>query len=108
MNIDLKELDTDEFERFDFKYGDIYIDFKHWRYSSYSWKTMSKKILNKLDEVHGKKVLVINIFDEKDTDQIMESERIIEIPSLLEKDGFHVNQDAINTIRKCLKDEKND
>lgn len=108
LNIDLKELDTDEFERFDFKYGDIYIDFKHWRYSSYSWKTMSKKILNKLDEVNGKKVLVINIFDEKDTDQIMESERIIEIPSLLEKDGFHVNQDAINAIRKCLKDEKND
>lgn len=108
LNIDLKELDTDEFERFDFKYGDIYIDFKHWRYSSYSWKTMSKKILNKLDEVNGKKVLVINIFDEKDTDQIMESERIIEIPSLLEKDGFHVNQDAINTIRKCLKDERND
>ena len=28
--------------------------------------------------------------------------------SLLEKEGFHVNQDAINTIRKCLKDEKND
>ena len=108
LNIDLKELDTDEFERFDFKYGDVYIDFKHWRYSSYSWKTMSKKILNKLDEVNGKKVLVINIFDEKDTDQIMESERIIEIPSLLEKDGFHVNQDAINAIRKCLKDEKND
>lgn len=79
LNIDLKELDTDEFERFDFKYGDIYIDFKHWRYSSYSWKTMSKKILNKLDEVNGKKVLVINIFDEKDTDQIMESEGIIEI-----------------------------
>ena len=108
LGIDLKELDTDEFERFDFKYGDIYIDFKHWRYSSYSWNTMSKKILNKLDEVHGKKVLVINIFDEKDTDQIMESERIIEIPSLLEKDGFHANQDAINTIRKCLKDERND
>lgn len=108
LNIDLEELDTDEFERFDFKYGDIYIDFKHWRYSSYSWKTMSKKILNKLDEVNGKKVIVINIFDEKDTDQIMESERIIEIPSLLEKEGFHVNQDAINTIRKCLKDEKND
>lgn len=108
LGIDLKELDTDEFERFDFKYGDIYIDFKHWRYSSYSWKTMSKKILNKLDEVNGKKVLVINIFDEKDTDQIMESERIIEIPSLLEKDGFHANQDAINVIRKCLKDERND
>lgn len=108
LNIDLKELDTDEFERFDFKYGNVYIDFKHWRYSSYSWKTMSTKILNKLDEVNGKRVLVINIFDEKDTDQIMESERIVEIPSLLEKDGFHVNQDAINTIRKCLKDEKND
>ena len=108
LGIDLKELDTDEFERFDFKYGDIYIDFKHWRYSSYSWKTMSKKILSKLDEVHGKKVFVINIFDEKNTDQIMESERIIEIPSLLEKDGFHVNQDAINAIRKCLKDEKYD
>lgn len=108
LGIDLKELDTDEFERFDFKYGNVYIDFKHWRYSSYSWKTMSTKILNKLDEVNGKRVLVINIFDEKDTDQIMESERIIEIPSLLEKDGFHVNQDAINTIRKCLKDEKND
>ena len=108
MGIDLKELDTDEFERFDFKYGDIYIDFKHWRYSSYSWKTMSKKILSKLNEVHGKKVFVINIFDEKNTNQIMESERIIEIPSLLEKDGFHVNQDAINAIRKCLKDEKYD
>lgn len=108
LGIDLKELDTDEFERFDFKYGNVYIDFKHWRYSSYSWKTMSTKILNKLDEVNGKRVLVINIFDEKDTDQIMESERIIEIPSLLEKDGFHVNQDAINTIRKCLKDGKND
>ena len=101
-------MDTEEFERFDFKYGNIYIDFKHWRYSSYSWKTMSKKILSKLDEVHGKKVLVINIFDEKDTDQIMESERIIEIPSLLEKDGFHVNQEAINTIRKYLEDEGND
>ena len=108
LGIDLKELDTEEFERFDFKYGNIYIDFKHWRYSSYSWKTMSKKILTKLDEVHGKKVLVINIFDEKDMDQIMESERIIEIPFLLEKDGFHVNQEAINTIRKYLEDEGND
>lgn len=41
-------------------------------------------------------------------DQIMESERIIEIPFLLEKDGFHVNQEAINTIRKYLEDEGND
>lgn len=108
LGIDLKELDTEEFERFDFKYGNIYIDFKHWRYSSYRWKDISKKILSKLDEVNGRKVLIINIFDEKDSDRIIESERIVEIPSLLEVDGFHVNQDAINIIRMCLQGGKND
>ena len=108
LGIDLKKLDTEEFERFDYKYGNIYIDFKHWRYSSYRWKDISKKILNKLDEVNGRKVLIINMFDEKDSDRIIESERIVEIPSLLEEDGFHVNQDAINIIRMCLQGGKND
>lgn len=56
--------------------------------------------------MNGKKVLIINIFDEKDSDRIIESERIVEIPSLLEEDGFHVNQDAINIIRMCLQGGK--
>lgn len=58
--------------------------------------------------MNGRKVLIINIFDEKDSDRIIESERIVEIPSLLEVDGFHVNQDAINIIRMCLQGGKND
>ena len=108
LGIDLEELSIEEFERFDFKRGKVYIDFKHWRYSSYGANTITNKILNKLDEVEGKKAIVINIFDENEMDKIIESNRIIEIPALLENDGFHANPEAINKIRMCLEDCKND
>ena len=42
------------------------------------------------------------------SDKIIESPRIIEIPSLLEEDGFHANREAINKIRMCLEEYKDD
>ena len=41
-------------------------------------------------------------------DKIIESNRIIEIPALLENDGFHANPEAINKIRMCLEEYEND
>ena len=46
--------------------------------------------------------------DENKSDKIIESPRIIEIPSLLEEDGFHANREAINKIRMCLEEYKDD
>ncbi len=65
---------------------------------------MNKKIIDKLNEIGGEKAIIINIFDENKSDKIIESPRIIEIPSLLEEDGFHVNREAINKIRMCLEE----
>lgn len=108
LGIDLDELKPNEYERFDYKRGKVYIDLKHWRYSNFDSKKMTKKIIDKLDEIGGEKAIIINIFDENKSDKIIESPRIIEIPSLLEEDGFHANQEAINKIRMCLEEYKDD
>ena len=108
LGIDLDELKPNEYERFDYKRGKVYIDLKHWRYSNFDSKKMTKKIIDKLDEIGGEKAIIINIFDENKSDKIIESPRIVEIPSLLEKDGFHANREAINKIRMCLEEYKDD
>ena len=104
LNIQLEELDTSEFERFDFKYKDVYIDFKHWRYSTHNEKYMLNKIMNKLMEVNGRKALIINLFDDVSIHTIVESERIIQIPALLENDGRYANQEAIHKIKMILEE----
>ena len=106
LNIELKELNSEYFEMFDYKLSDdIYIDFKHWRRNSVDKKTYLEKINKKLEEVNGKKVYIINILDDNDSfDQINMTYhgRIIEVPFLLDTKNYKANQKIINMLREDL------
>lgn len=106
LNIKLNELPEEIYEKFDFEFNNVYIDFKLWYKSDFDSKTEKEKYRKKLEEVGGKKVLIINIFDSDILHKINESESVIEIPRLLERDGMNVDTQSIDIIRRELGDHQ--
>lgn len=102
LNIQLEELPKEYFERFDFKVKnkDIYVDFKHWQeYTSFDASTTKEKIVEKLDELNGSKVIIINILAESDYHPIASSDgRIIEIANLYDVQKKTFNDGALTKI----------
>jgi hypothetical protein len=103
LNIDLLELDVDEFERFDFKTGqNIYIDFKLWNDRvAVPADELIDKIREKMAIVGAERVFVINILGTSNTAfrPIISSDRkIIEVPYLCKNDK--VDNKAIKFILK--------
>ncbi len=103
LNIDLRELDVDEFECFDFKTEqNIYIDFKLWndRVAVPADKLIDK-IREKMAIVKAERVFVINILGSSDTafgEIIQRDRKIVEVPYLCKNDK--VDDKAIEFILK--------
>ena len=94
--------DSDRFEVFDFEMNDgIYVDFKNWKFTYLKDREKVKEhILNKLDEIGGKRAYVIQLVGHKDFNpSISEDERIVEIPGLIDENGTPIFKN-INMIKE--------
>ena len=105
LGLELKEIEEpDKFEFFDFMISkDVYIDFKHWKQNYRQNKTRDEykiEIKNKLREINGKRVYIINILAESEFAQHVENDGgIIEIPCLLNDDG-NANVKALEILKE--------
>lgn len=91
LNIPLLELEVNEFERFDFKTEEeIYIDFKNWdNNNKQEADEPIDKIHKKMQEVNAKRVYIINILGNSDTEFrpiISDQGKIVEVPYLCKND----------------------
>ncbi len=103
LNIDLLELDVDEFECFDFKTDrNIYIDFKLWNDQvAVPADELIDKIREKMAIAEADRVFVINILGSSDTafgEIIQRDRKIVEVPYLCKNDK--VDDKAIEFILK--------
>ncbi|WP_009631111.1 hypothetical protein [Synechocystis sp. PCC 7509] len=105
LNINLLELQVDEFERFDFKTDtNIYIDFKFWNDRvAVQANDLISKIRTKMTTVRAERVFIINILGSSNTifhPQISSDRKIIEVPYLCKNNK--VDDEALEFIVKEL------
>ncbi|WP_155746873.1 hypothetical protein [Scytonema sp. UIC 10036] len=103
LNIDLLELEVDEFERFDFKTDEkIYVDFKFWNDRvAIQADELIDKIREKMAAVGAERVFIINILGTSNTDfrpTISSDQKIVEVPYLCKNDK--VDDKALEFILK--------
>lgn len=101
---DLEELDDVSFyEFFDYKYNNIYFDFKHWNSFRVDKDKYSEKVKLKLSKIKGAKCFVINLIKRTNA-KPMESvdDTIIQIPYLIDSDNGTINEEAINYIQEAM------
>jgi hypothetical protein len=101
LGIELKEMNEDYFEYFDFKINEYtYVDFKHWGEMTYfPAKEEKQNIYRKLDSIGAEKVFIINILSETDSPSLKSSDnRIIEIPYLFDVNSKTYNKEAFKKI----------
>lgn len=104
LGVKLNEIeDENRFEFFDFEITkDVYVDFKHWKFNymeENSREKAKKEIENKLNQINGKKVYIINIIsDGKFSIHKQKDGRIIEIPCLINSNG-EINQEALSILK---------
>lgn len=87
----------------------IYVDFKNWHETSrFDNEPMMKKIIAKAKECYAKCVMIVNIVSSKQNEIRRMNEDGIEIlilPSLLfEEDINQFNNDALEEIRRCIRE----
>ncbi|MCU0105101.1 hypothetical protein N7603_05465 [Acholeplasma vituli] len=89
LGIELEEITSiDHYEFFDYKYYDIYFDFKNWHYISKNENNFVPRMMNKLKKLKGKRVIVINVFEKYG--EILKKSRdgyIYQVSSLLNENG---------------------
>ena len=101
------------FERFDYKLGNIYFDFKNWSNSFSQLKsTVLPKIIRKAKEVGAKKVFIINVlkndFDQSHKINVNDLDiKIYEIPWLYDPKTKEFNNNEIANIILEVSDEGN-
>ena len=96
--------DPAQFELFDFMAeGNIYFNFKHWKPNMQMDETAIRaKILNKLNQVGGKRAFIINLFSDGVSKPSCNSDQqLIEVPGLLLPDG-RIDPSALDYIRRFL------
>ncbi|WP_270566897.1 hypothetical protein [Clostridium beijerinckii] len=102
LDIELKEIeDPEKFEFFDYEIvPNVYVDFKHWKQNYPEERDVVKaEIARKLDSIGGKRVYIINIIAEGEfSTHVQNDKKIIEIPSLLNKDGL-ANEKVLKLLR---------
>lgn len=105
LGIELKEIEeADKFEFFDFELSEgVYIDFKHWKQNYRQEKTRDEykvEIENKLKQINGKRVYIINILSDKEFSYHKQNDgKIIEIPCLL-NEHVSANVKALELLKE--------
>lgn len=102
LQVKLEEMPDEFYERFDYTVGDgIYIDFKLWKETMrVDAKKARKKILEKLEEVNGRKAIIVNIIGDRNAYPITSCEgRIIEIPYLYRIDRHELGKEMLFKIK---------
>ncbi|QEN03369.1 hypothetical protein EW093_01160 [Thiospirochaeta perfilievii] len=100
FGIELKELDIEQYEKFDFKTIDgIYVDFKYWKGDYFIDESVYiDKIKSKASIVGAKSVYIINILMDDDTpSNIKQIDNISVIPYLYDTEG-NINKVAAEYI----------
>ncbi len=94
--VTLNPLDLEEYELFDFKTSsNIYIDFKHWYANNYSFQgNEHDDIYRKIDRVKAEKALIVNLIGSSAYKPIR-TEKIVEIPYLIEETSLKINKEMI-------------
>lgn len=99
--IDLEEIDDyTKYELFDFKYNNIYFDFKHWDDFIIDHNKYCDKIRRKLNRVNGEKCFIINLTVSRSTKYIKQEiqDGIYIIPFLINPDTGEVDLETIEYI----------
>lgn len=104
LGINLEEItDPHFYEFFDFKYKNIYFDFKDWNNFDRDNIEYQKKIRDKLHMINGVKCIVINIIKRGEHKiNISDDNSIIKIPFLLDFNNESYNEDAIKMIESSI------
>jgi len=102
--IDLEELEDQSFyEYFDFKYNDVYFDFKHWNEFITDADKYIKKIEWKLNRIKGAKCIVVNIVKRGEhIPKINIGETVIQIPYLIDDETGDIDASMIERIEEHL------
>ena len=107
LGIELSEIrDPKKFEFFDYELSPgVYVDFKNWKFSYRQDREKTKReIRDKLEEIDGKRVYVVNIVgDEEYAPTEQADAKIVEIPRLIDGNGAVVKS-CIRMFREedCL------
>ena len=104
LNINLEDVeDYALYELFDYKLGNIYIDFKHWETFITDNEEQVKKITRKLNRVKGSKAIIINIIKRANfkSCNINLPENIIQVPWIVDYEN-KVDYSQIMNIKEFL------
>ena len=99
---DIEELHM--FEKFDYRWNDVYVDFKHWD-DVYSYKDNEKeldKIANKLKACNGRKAVIVNILSSSADYKIYSHGDILVVPYLYDLASKKVSIDNLNIIKTFI------
>ena len=99
LGIELSEIqDPKRFEFFDYEMSQgVYVDFKNWKFSYRQDREKTKReIRDKLEEIGGKRVYVVNIVGDEDYAPTEQADgKIVEIPRLIDGNG--------NVVKNCIR-----
>ena len=100
----LEELgDYSLYELFDFKYGDIYFDFKHWKLFQKDPIEAITSIKRKLKKVNGSKCFIINIVRRGNhKPNIFQDETVIQIPYLIDPTTNEICKEMADKILEFI------
>ncbi len=91
------------FEKFDYKYKNIYIDFKLWNNTGESLNV--NKVQKKIDEINADYAIIINIMGNA-KENIKRKNNVFVIPALIDKNELTLNEKAIKCLNDLLGDAK--
>lgn len=103
-NIDLEELTGDEFECFDYKYKDVYFDFKNWnhRFEKNEEKSL-KNIYNKINKTNAKKIFIVNSIKQGNYKSLETNDEKIEVINYIyDPKKNELNFEALSKILKSI------
>ncbi|MCR4660799.1 MAG: hypothetical protein K5765_02220 [Clostridia bacterium] len=87
------------FEKFDYKYKNIYIDFKLWNNTGESLNV--NKAQNKIDEINANHAIIINIMGNS-KENVKRKNSVFVIPALIDKNELTLNEKAVKCLVKLL------
>jgi len=102
--IDLEELEEQShYEFFDYKYKNLYFDFKHWDEFVVDADSYVKKVQRKLNRIKGEKCVVINIVKRGEhIPKINIDDTVIQIPYLIDDETGDIDADMIEKIEEAM------